>query len=453
MDTMLTAFAHVVALSYLALGVRRYQGASLAITPFVGFALMFMATDWHALTTAAGIGQIGLFSGLLGAFGLIAFVTGFGIYQERSRVSAGDLYNYQGVPLTLDTSYQAYQTFVFISVIALLAIGTIQYRGLPPLTEAIGGIFSPETYSDQFINLRSARRDLTKGYVYGSTDYRGQGVLSTFLGLGWPFVTTSMVVLWRTTRRTYWLPAIATSLMLSALYVGGAGKRGPVVWAILTVVIGLSLTFRPRFRTALVASAAILLVVLLVTPLGRGSGQADSLAGRIEVATSRVLSGNGSNSVIIIDLIEEGALEPRGGTVLSNQVLAMMPGAPSQPFAAELATLRNRGGRTTYATPSFLGVLYADFTAAGVLVGLLLTGLGVSWVQVRMLRAPRTPLSIPLFACAAQLVVRTPTSTVLSTAVGFGVLSVIYALASFQMRSKVLRLSSVLGIRRARAVL
>ena len=144
----------------------------------------------------------------------------------------------------------------------LIGLSFFYYRGWPPLLAVLGDAITgrfPETDVDSLLKIR--RFELTKGHYFGG-EYRGQGLVSEGLKIGWSYLVCVAFILHRRTRRVSWL-VVAVVLAVGCFFVlVGAGVRWNVVLFFVTLVV-LSSYLR-RLRVRVLAAVAVLGTLSLI---------------------------------------------------------------------------------------------------------------------------------------------------------------------------------------------
>jgi hypothetical protein len=352
---------------------------------------------------------------MLPGLALLAFLVGYwrvGLIKGLNRASTKARL---ARPLVLPPdSLQRHWLAIVVFAAALIAMGTYLFRGLPPALSAFETLINPLGHEGIYGEVREARREITKGYVLGESAWRGQGLMLTVSAVAWPMLAIMALSVWFKVRNRKWAVTTIAVTVLMVVYVGGAGQRGPLMFSVLTVLYALSLLRRIHVRTLIVLGVGVIALTLLIIPLGQYTSVGTSIQTRAQVATQRIFLGNASNSVMVMELAESGKLPYGWGRVIGERIYSSLPGIQvREPFAYRLAQLREEGGgRTTYASTSYLGSWYADFGWPGVLLGFVATGAALAWVQTVLLRPHWTPLSVALAASAAGAASVLPSSSV-----------------------------------------
>ena len=100
----------------------------------------------------------------------------------------------------------------------------------------------------------------------------------------------------------------------------------------------------------------------------------------------------------MIEFVRSGILDYGYGEVHRLRVVACLPGVQSGevPFSYELGILRDAKGKTTYASTTYLGAIYADFGLVGVMVVYMMLGCVFGLIQQILYSGQKTPLQLAL---------------------------------------------------------
>ena len=141
----------------------------------------------------------------------------------------------------------------------------------------------------------------------------------------------------------------------------------------------------------------MLALLIFIAPLSKGAKAGSSISERQDAIVKRISMGNGQNNVAIVKLVESGTLALGYGSVFTEKILVMIPGAPKKrPFALRLTEMAYGGGAnvTGFSTATQFGLLWADGAVIGVLIGYFCTGLvlAIVWRLLVKLRGPWAPV-------------------------------------------------------------
>ena len=363
------------------------------LTPIAFFVGIEIIAVWPALLPVEDgpLESVGMLPALLAAVGLFGTVV---VYVVLGGSQANAL-QWRGSSLRPNEEAMRSLMIGLIALITcLVVIGLISFRGLPPLlTGSLSSLLDPVANSDQVGLIREARRTRTKGHLVLGEQYTGQGVFNTVTEIGWQVAVIGSVLYWswRRTRRS--VNVVAGVGLLAFIFLGSGGARSPLVICCIAGVAAVALSRPLRTRSIAAALAIGLGFVLLIMPLSKGATGGVTISERTIAMVERISEGNGQNNAQIVRLINTGGLDVQNGGLFIEQLKAMVPGVNEGiPFTLQLTHLAYGGGSQTtgYATPTQFGLMYADFSFAGVLVGYLLSGvvLALGWRLITRIRHP-----------------------------------------------------------------
>jgi len=379
------------------------------LTPFLAFGIAEMIATWgSALVEAHATDDIS--AALLTAGCFVVFIIAFVVASAILRLRRNEAKAFRDAQIGGESTTRRYGWALWTMAGILIALGTFLYRGLPPILNSLDAVLSPGDNPEDVLRINETRRDLTKGYVFGEAEYRGQGVLRIVLSRGWGYLAIFSIAAYllrgsrsrRASLRLPWQP-IAITLM-GMIYVGGTGVRAPIVIHIVAVIIGLSMMVRFSMRSLAGGASVIALVIFVVAPLGGETESRGTAQDRASNAAQRVFLGNGSNNILIMQAIENGAITQGWGRLHVEQLQAALPGVSGNaPFSNRLSQMRGgKRAETSYASPTYFGVLYADFGAIGTLAGYGLIGVFVAYAQRWLFRRKK---DVPNLALVGSIIV------------------------------------------------
>lgn len=297
--------------------------------------------------------------------------------------------------------------------LALTICGLLLYRGVPPAITNFKKVMLGGYANGANEAMAEQRLALTKGHHFGGA-YRGQGVFRWINRVGWTFIAAVSIVRYRTKKSGPNLAVAIAALFGSFIFIAGDGTRGPLLWSLVTIMVVLSLHLRIT-KTHLLKFAGILLTILVLISLtqklsgviARG-GDSQAIA---EKLSERIFLGNGSNTNDVVRFIDDGYMEKRCGEIHANDFAAALPFVSSDtPFTYEVFLLQNPflvNHRTTFASMTYLGRLYAEGGLYGVLFGYFLMG-GVCGGLRPYLKTEKTPENIAFNGMLIMAVGQTP---------------------------------------------
>lgn len=293
---------------------------------------------------------------------------------------------------------------IAFGLVVLTAAGLIRYQGIPAVGEALRGLLLGEEIEDVVRFVGSMRREITKGHYFGG-EYWGQGLISTYSAVGWPFISSLSLIVFVRKRNVFWFLVFVVVLFLSFLFLAGDGTRSRFLNLFIVLFVTYSFVRQLRWHFLPVA---FLLIVFLGIAMSLYSPKMGFLLGSdrfVVEAFNRILEriflGNGINDVYAIEFIRDGTIQHRLGSLHLRDFVASAPGvAGGVPFAHELYLLLNPGGiGTMYATGTYITKAYVDFGIFGVSGIFFILGFCVGACEkVLFQRSKKTPLSLALTA-------------------------------------------------------
>jgi len=254
----------------------------------------------------------------------------------------------------------------------------IYYKGLPPILKV------SDWNGNLALYIIETRQYLHKSYVFGLTEYVGQGIIKRFCMASWTM--TGIVALILALDRKIGCTAYGkVSRAVFAVCILGLfssfEKRPPMILMISYFL--LYLFYRQiRLKNIIVGTlVSIILLAIFTGIIGRGR-----LAGVYEErgtinavfwqVKERLIRGNGQCTLDLIQLYPIYRYIGYGREHL-EQLKAALPGVPDMPLEYKLYQWKfgDKQQRFTYNTPTYLGIVYADFRTPGVLIIYFLIGL------------------------------------------------------------------------------
>lgn len=377
------------------------QSGRAAASPIVLFLLLDLTSSWIALSPWGGISGASLQTLAIAASASLSIVAGFAIAAHLTNARQADFRADLGVP----SGGSAMLDVAFVGILFMAAVSTLE-SGIPSPSAILGGLIDPIDNSAALSDVRETRREISKGHIFGGA-YRGQGMIRALGEVGWHYtLALSWLLAWRRRSRRAYLQAAAGSLVALTL-LAGAGVRANLIFLFVVAAIAYSIVTHLAPRKVAAIGSAIFLVLVFIGPLSKGSNGFETFSERVASSATRITGGNGRNTVGLIQLIEEGRFPQGNGSVIVERVEAAIPGVPgaSPPFANRLAlALGASSNTTTYATPTQVGLFYADFRWVGVVVGSFSMGVALLVIQSKLgaiLRSTRRESDVAFVATAA----------------------------------------------------
>ena len=329
----------------------------------------------------------------------------------------------------------------------LVVISCYRHGGWPPLfSMGLRSLIDPVSNFADVDAMREGRRSMTKGYLLGKA-YAGQGFLNSLSVIGWQMVVvaTACRALINGVRGSLFFTGFIG--LTAFLFLGSSGQRSPIAFAAVGAVVSFMLYRDVNIKKIFLAIALLLALLIFIAPLSKGAKAGSSIRERQEAIVKRISTGNGQNNVAIVKLVESGSLSLGYGTVFTDKILVMIPGAPKKrPFALRLTEMVYGSGKnvTGFSTATQFGLLWADGAAMGVFVGYFCTGLvlAVVWRLLDKLRGPWAPVvavqgALLLGYCSVtgiQAIVSA--AVIMAVCVGFMIIGGHFAMSSIQQTAK-----------------
>ena len=361
---------------------RHENGGRLAFTPIIVCLIIEGNLAWPAACHAYYTGTSDdLYTIFVVTSCTAMLVAGYLLGQTiiRKRVRPADFIN---APLTKEALAPQFRAIATFAVLLSL-LGFYFFGGIPTAIRALGTVAMDGLHSGIAGEAAHARQTATKGHYFGG-EYRGQGAIRAVNQIAWPFLVSLSILGYGHCKRKSWLLLSGFTLLLSFTFIAGDGTRAPFLWLLITVLVTLSFQLRINIRKCLVA-AGIMFLVLFAMSVPKKFADFAHGGSLMEAGTSklaeRIFVGNGSNTVLVIELVRDEVLYLRWGDVLATKFINALPFVSGRPpLAYELFVTVNAdaGNRTTYYSMTALGEIYADFGWAGSLAFFLFFGVAVS---------------------------------------------------------------------------
>ena len=386
------------------------SGGFLVFTPFLLFGMFELISLWPATIYAyyAGISR-DEYPIFVAGIGFAFFIVGFVTFRWMKFGNSKRPGPFLQSPIVLNLSQKSYIWGSVVTAAFLLALGLYLYRGLPPFTKYLLGMV-PNATADY---VHESRMIFTKSHYFGGT-YRGQGIIRSFMEVGWPFLFVISMMLFIKTRKIFWLFFMFIFFLVSAMYISGDGTRAPLIFFIIFLIIAVSLVTRVRI-IKMVLLAVVIYVLMIALSLGSGKTAIDTQDLILEtvikvfftdrnsplqrIATTK---SNGVNTVQVIELVREGILDYQFGEIHAQKAVLALPGkAGGVPFSRKLSELLQKESATSFASTTYLATLFVDFGLLGVIFGYLVLGCLLGLVHQILFNSSKTPLNIVLISFAA----------------------------------------------------
>jgi len=304
----------------------------------------------------------------------------------------------------INNSERIYSTKAIWPLLVLLfVLGLIQYQGFPPLLLNVSDLFTGNFNLSSLANFASDRLDLTKSHYFGG-EYRGQGFIRLFLKFGFTFLLVYSYVMYSKSRMKKWFLLFIIMIFLSIAFVAGDGTRLPIIRVFLVLFITISIISKVSIRGLIAFSLISFALVIGLSMLTNKfytilSSNDNILLSSIESILARIVTGNQINDVIVIDYLSKGTMSYYYGFQHYVQVINSFPGVSNyESFSLTIARLYNAGNSTTYMTPTYLAVSYADFGFIITLINYTFIGVIIAYFEKKMFSFTKSPLNITLIS-------------------------------------------------------
>jgi len=320
----------------------------------------------------------------------ISLVCGFLLAMSYLRQSTSTPEKFREKAITVDSQGEIFLAIIFGSILLVLA-GYYLYEGTPIVTNALIALATGDDYISVVQQVSARRFEITKGYYYGG-EYRGQGVITTLLNVGWPFLVSMAGIVYWKTKKIRWLCLTFILFLLSFIFIAGNGTRGPFINTIIIYLILLSLIKKISLKFF---SLSVFFLVITAIFLSLYSAKMQFIIGRddfvslaIEMIVERIFVGNSISDVYAIEFVRTGVIELRMGMIHFRDFISVFPGVlGGVPFSNELAFLINPAGNfTIYASGTYITKPYVDFGIIGVGASFLFIGVLAGFSQTLIFR-------------------------------------------------------------------
>lgn len=292
---------------------------------------------------------------------------------------------------------------IIFTTIVLILMGLYLYKGLPYTVDLIFSVFKGEVSHTFISDIGETRKEITKSHIFGGKD-RGQGLIRVLMKIWWPIIVGLTLTTFWQIKSGKWLLASVILLILSFIFIAGDGTRGNFINTLIIYFIIYSYMHKLSFRFVITSWLIICIVGILMSMYSPKMDlildQENFILNAMNQILNRIFIGNAINDIYAIEFVRNSIIDYKFGAIHFRDLVASIPGIPSgPPFAHELYTLLNPGGRqTTYATGTYLSKVYIDFGIMGVGIIYFLIGITIGIIQKNIFYFNKTNLSIVLIA-------------------------------------------------------
>jgi hypothetical protein len=409
-----SALAAVGSAISVALASRRVGLWRHALTPLGAFTWMFLPLTLGGMAWLYARGETGAISF---AVLLVTFhsVHG-GAWLMRSKVTA---------PLESTEPAEPFLVPGFVLLTAGLLVITafaVLIRPTIPLLELI-------THPGNFLANNEWRFQYTTGTP-------GFAYLSQAFGNGLPFVAVFAFLAASASRSRRWAFAAVAVAGFTGLVLVLSTQRAPILWFLLLYVVGSDAkSIRVSRRRIVLYGGVVAVVMFGVLAFRTVDAEAPGATG-----ISSALLGAIDRLFLVQNRVADFVvrLPTGGGTYLGSDLVALRPG-PDIGFSGFVYNLYLPGSPVQGTAPSiFTAQLYADFSWLGVLIGGIILGLVLAFLE-GLLRRTRTIQTITLVVALTLAIARLQQVDIVSAVFDFGVVAYLCCYAFLVVAGRVTR--------------
>ena len=400
----------------------------IVVTPFLIFALFELVCNWPAFIVGQIRGIIDTGPAIMAGIAFLSYLASYTVVLGRKQRAALDLTRFRDATVERQGSDLAYLISIVAFASFTVCLGLYLYRGMPPV---IAGLFQSADHSE-FVELTARVRTEAKEHYAGGA-YRGQGIISTVIAVSFPYLVLVSFLLFRSCRKLGWLLLTILLFATGVVFTGGGGARYQVIMFFCFFAVAASFMWRISIKHVMPMIAVVAIVTLLVMPASSqlsGVTDSDNVTRDITLnAIERITLGNGMTSVEVIDFIDNGFLDYGWGDIHLQKMINAIPGVTyGIPFSNIVQHLRTSESQASYASMTYLGILYADFGPIGVCLGYMLIGVIAAVAQGYLFRIRKGILEIPAITCAILLYSEMVLGSSISMGASLFILIVFYGL-------------------------
>ena len=385
----------MIILSYFLLAVaiftfiiiwKKDNNLSFVISPF----LIFSVYDLMGVYTCIHAYQNGLCDSLIPFWvylsSFFAFSISYYLHKHSIQLRHSSIVVYKNREFE-DNDYDRYYIPLIFLMICLVGVGLFLYKGIPLSIKNMLSLFKGDlSYSDA-VSLTEYRRAMTKSYYFGGS-YTGSGLLRYVLRYGWEFVDVMGLVILVKDKKHRQRNRITffVGIILSYIFVTGDGTRVNIFRVFLAVIVAFTLLKKVKMGTAIKIGVLAMALLIVVSSVSLKIYSEEWNIATIKQAANsiidRTVSGNQINDVYVIDWYEKGIMEHYYGQQHWIQIVNSLPGASSyKSFSYVISQVYGANSSTTYMTPTYLSILYADFGFLGTILGYYAIGFVIPFIE------------------------------------------------------------------------
>jgi hypothetical protein len=319
------------------------------------------------------------------------FYMGFVVFSG----SGASLHDYRRRPFETGAKKGFFASILLLNIFA----GSFFYGGLPPIISGFVELFRFGGGDDLANQVSEQRLMFTKDHWLGG-EYRGQGVFSELLRVGWFFAIIFSLSAYSLRQSKWWLGAFLASFITGSIYIGGSGERSHLLSLLFLLLVSVSFLEGLKWRTfvdtklLMIAVVTVFVMVIITTTSSRGL---DYVNGEKEMSEmglqifQRLVFGNGVHDVQLGGFVASGEVDVRYGMYHVEKFLSSFPGVRyGVPLGFVVSGLI---GSAAYVNSSgtYLSYIIADFGNIWVPIAFFLLGFLVAVLQKVVLTLAKTP--------------------------------------------------------------
>lgn len=401
---LLTLF-HAALLISMVMVWLRDTGGRLVITPFLLFAMLEVAFTWNYWLLFQDVEvEVTPYPIIVSMAASVCFLAGYMFFSAHTETRDKRTLSFH-IREFLERPFQRSESAATVILLACLlgaglGTGLTYYRESPPVVAGAFKVVSEGSLEKARSIVSSGRRELTKSHVFGS-EYRGQGVLKSFMFVTWTYGLALSVILSFRERRIRWYLSVILFSLGGFYFIAGTGERGNFLWSLIVVLIAASYVVRLGFKRILLAGLILTLLLTALTLLlpryQMKKTKSELIVQVVSSVLERIFHGNKINNFRIMYFLDQRKLDYTYGGEHLDLFLNAVPGIHRPPLANKIAELLGKND-TTYLTGTYLGKAYIDFGLVGVICSYLFLGWFVGMIFSRSLSGPKRVESIPFLA-------------------------------------------------------
>jgi len=298
----------------------------------------------------------------------------------------------------LDDEFTSFKLIVL--VVLLFAVAVVLYQGVPAGFRFWDIVGSSE--------MSSLRREVSKSYVFGNSEYRGQGVFRTVIEILGAFLFSYIVVTITAKKKLVKTVPLVLLLLIVVLVLMSEGSRGMLMNAVVASMCSY-LYFNPKVKKKYILVSALIVVVLFFASSFMTSKSVALRSGGVTFSeftygvVERLFMSNSINDVYLFEASKSSAITSGELYWLIRDFKASIPGLKAgKPLAYELYYYRSGDlTGTTYLTGTHMMKAYMDGGYLSVLFQYFVLGLIISLLDKVVSRKLLYPVSgRPVVACS-----------------------------------------------------